>query len=303
MGEEKKGNTIITVVALILLLVTIGAWGYWWYYIHNISSDCWAQRGQFGDSFGVITSLFAGLAFWGVILTLMLQKRELDLTKQELKGTKEVLTKQNFENTFFQLLSLQNEIVKTLSYKLNERTIEGRACFHHYYENIKQKYSGKTNLLFDEFFDEIWNSFSSENINNIDHYFRNLHKLLDIIDKSNNIVKTTYTEIIRAQLSGYELIMIFYYGIRPLGGRGFKKLLEKYIIFEDMNFDLIIHNVHFTLYSYDAFGEQSNNVRLEAEMQRDMEATLNEAIDKFLKKRKKPENPQSNGDKDISDAP
>ena len=52
---------------------------------------CWlfpniGIRGQFGDSFGAINALFAGLAFAGVIFAIILQKKELELQRQELAG-------------------------------------------------------------------------------------------------------------------------------------------------------------------------------------------------------------------------
>lgn len=47
--------------------------------------------GQFGDTFGVANSLFSGLAFAGVIATLLLQRSELQLQRQELGMTRQEL--------------------------------------------------------------------------------------------------------------------------------------------------------------------------------------------------------------------
>jgi hypothetical protein len=44
----------------------------------------WLTRGQFGDMFGGINSLFSGLAFAGLIYTIMLQRNELALQRKEL---------------------------------------------------------------------------------------------------------------------------------------------------------------------------------------------------------------------------
>ncbi len=41
------------------------------------------KAGQFGDSFGVITGLFSGLAFSGVLVTLYLQREEMKRSVQE----------------------------------------------------------------------------------------------------------------------------------------------------------------------------------------------------------------------------
>jgi hypothetical protein len=47
--------------------------------------------GTFGDMFGAVNSLFTGLAFAGLIITILLQKQELALQRQELRETKEEL--------------------------------------------------------------------------------------------------------------------------------------------------------------------------------------------------------------------
>jgi hypothetical protein len=51
----------------------------------------WEVRGQVGDMFGAVNSLFSGLAFAGVILAIFLQREELALQREELKMTREEL--------------------------------------------------------------------------------------------------------------------------------------------------------------------------------------------------------------------
>ena len=81
-----------------------------------------AERGQAGDLFGAVNSLFSGLAFAGIIWSLRLQQTQLEMQKEELKlqrdeqiasrselkGQKEQLQEQSeifelqrFENSFF----------------------------------------------------------------------------------------------------------------------------------------------------------------------------------------------------------
>jgi len=43
-----------------------------------------AEKGAFGDMFGGLNSLFSGLAIAGVIITILIQKQELNLTRDEL---------------------------------------------------------------------------------------------------------------------------------------------------------------------------------------------------------------------------
>ena len=70
------------------------------------------------------STLFSALAFCGVVIAIALQKKELELQREELKATNEqlkaqkeefhtqneTLKRQRFENTFFQMMSLQQGI-------------------------------------------------------------------------------------------------------------------------------------------------------------------------------------------------
>jgi len=64
----------------------------WWWYGHNPWRTMDAnQASQFGDSFGSVNALFAGLAFAGVIIAIFLQSRELQLQREELECNREEL--------------------------------------------------------------------------------------------------------------------------------------------------------------------------------------------------------------------
>lgn len=67
------------------------------------------KAASFGDSFGVITSLFAGLGFAGVLATIFLQREELKLTRRELQETKITLARQRFEDTFYRMINLYRQ--------------------------------------------------------------------------------------------------------------------------------------------------------------------------------------------------
>lgn len=55
------------------------------------SATSFNAAGTFGDSFGVVNSLFSALAFAGVIVTMILQTEELKLQRRELDETQEEL--------------------------------------------------------------------------------------------------------------------------------------------------------------------------------------------------------------------
>lgn len=94
------------------------------------------ERGTFGDQFGAVNALFSGLAFAGLIYTIILQRHDLKLQRRDLRLQREELAltrkemeeqtaefeKQNetlkiqrFENTFFNMLSQFQEVVNSLS--------------------------------------------------------------------------------------------------------------------------------------------------------------------------------------------
>ena len=57
----------------------------------------WQVRGQFGDLYGSTNALFSGLAFAGLLCTLWLQQRQLELQRSELKLQREELALQREE--------------------------------------------------------------------------------------------------------------------------------------------------------------------------------------------------------------
>ncbi|MCG3665457.1 putative phage abortive infection protein [Aliarcobacter butzleri] len=90
------------------------------------------KLGAFGDFFGgMINPLLTFCTFMALLMTIILQQKELSLTREELSETKQAtkdsaqalreqsnsIKVQNFENTFFNMITLHNEIVKNLKIK------------------------------------------------------------------------------------------------------------------------------------------------------------------------------------------
>lgn len=53
------------------------------HYIY-VSFDNWSDRASFGDMFGAVNVVFSGFAFFGVIYAILIQKKELQLQREEL---------------------------------------------------------------------------------------------------------------------------------------------------------------------------------------------------------------------------
>jgi len=74
------------------------------------------SMGAFGDQFGATNALFSGLAFAAVVLTLWMQRRELELQREEMNETQDlmshtidIMTSEQHVNTYFAMLAHFND--------------------------------------------------------------------------------------------------------------------------------------------------------------------------------------------------
>ena len=231
--------------------------------------DILTKTGQFGDSAGAINALFSALAFFGVLWALITQKE--DSKKQE-----ENIRIERFENTFFQMLSLQQEMVKDLYFPIKKEienntltgdnpnstiTIEpssivGRELFRYIYEENTYSYSG----ISYKGMKDVLNKFGQEYYEPMyttpyfDHYFRHLYRIIKLIDETDLLpndfeTKYKYTSIVRGQLSRYELIWIFYNCLSDNGNKKFKPLLETYSLLKNIRIELLAKQSDKDLYN------------------------------------------------------
>lgn len=110
-------NVVLWIITICAIILVATAW--LWNYFTSFSTG-------FGDKFGVVNALFSGLAFAGIIITIYMQKKELELQRKELRKTKKVFKKQSrimseqqADNTFFNLLENHKRFVESLSDQKN----------------------------------------------------------------------------------------------------------------------------------------------------------------------------------------
>lgn len=140
MKFPKKHFSLVFDLALlaILLLIVFFVWKNTSEWIDlNIksaeSSETDAQaRGLFGDKFGSINALFSGLAFAAISFTIYLQRRDMAHTVRAFEEQTRSDQKQRFDSTFFQLITLHNDITS----KLINTTDEGRKAFSSFNKNL-----------------------------------------------------------------------------------------------------------------------------------------------------------------------
>jgi uncharacterized membrane protein len=228
-------------VALLLLVATFAI--YFWVFSGPLtqSNEKW---GQFGDYVGgVLNPIFAFFGFIALLITLILQSRELqhstrELAKsaQALKLQNDALVLQNFESTFFQMLRRFGDLVT----QTHCHSHQGREAFHALY--VQQLKNGLYSRLVDPPDQAArvviaYENFYSEWQRELGHYFRTLYHIFTFVDRSHlsDGDKTIYANIIRAQLSTYELCLLFYNGVWGEGKAGFKPLIERYGILKHVN--------------------------------------------------------------------
>lgn len=284
MPNNSDKNESTNYWLLILLSAgVVGIFAFSWWWIATSFHDP-EKQGQFGDQFGAVNALFSGLAFAGLIFTIILQKKELALqreeltqTREELKGQKKQLEKQNetlkiqrFENTFFQMLTQFQEIVNNLSFTYLNRDKErrlsanGRECFSIAFESAPHKseiqdmstmntsgwYIGMRNIIKTFGKEGYMESFSPPYF---DHYFRFIYRILKFVQTSPLVNdfdhEYEYTCMLRAMLSRYELVWLYYNGLSDYGSEKLKPLIERYAMLKNLRKELLA-NQHDDFGSY-----------------------------------------------------
>lgn len=265
---KKKQKKWVALVALVI----VGMWFFYPYYVNEqlglIEPKPVVDANSFGDLYGALNTLFSGFAFLGVIVSILIQSEELNDTRREIaKQTEQfssqtdAMYKQSFENTFFQLLVLNNEIVKSAIINTTTKDKfgnlialkgEGRDVFKKYSEY----FSHHRGIHYYMQIGDAYELFHNEIDDVLGHYFRSVYQALKLIDSAllDNVQKKEYANMLRAQLSKHELEMLFYNCLSKLGNVKFKPLLEKYEFFEHLSPLVNIEGKYLTQYDISVFG-------------------------------------------------
>ena len=77
-----------------------------------------SEPGGFGDIFGAINALFAGMAFFGIIITILLQRKELHQNTAELRNSAQALSEQVMLMRLSAKLSALPELIRQEKLKI-----------------------------------------------------------------------------------------------------------------------------------------------------------------------------------------
>lgn len=240
--------------------------------------------GTFGDSAGFMNAFFSLLAFTAVVFTFLYQYYKdgkadrhthrsqfenvffnMTSTFEEIVSHLEYFDGEEQDNLYAtdgsngdgQYDAKGNPIV-TLSFggsssSFTSRHKKGREIFRYLYcvklftpetgntaSGIKELIELNPDMQLTEIKDYVFDG-------TLDHYFRYAYRILKYIDGCKLITeneKMEYASVFRAQLSCYELLIMFINGI-DMDNNKFKKLIERYCLFNNLRAEMLPHAENF----------------------------------------------------------
>lgn len=211
------------------------------------------RSGTFGDAFGALNALFSGLAFSGVLITLLLQRK--DLADGQLQNAK-----QQTESQFYNMLSLQQQVVQGFDLHVNRKdaqyTLEGRDCFRDWHRKLERAYN---HSFEEEPKTEIRAGFSYQLIlqshqGDLGLYFRSLYSVFRFIELAEYADKKHLGRVVRSLLSDYELVFL-YYNCLSHKGEKFQKYADDHELFDNLDVTLLLEIDHVLFMDIKAFGK------------------------------------------------
>lgn len=209
---------------------------------------------EMGDTFA---GIFSALAFIWIIITVFMQSQELREQRTVLREQKDEFIEQNknlksqiFENTFSNMLSTLGEIIEAIDLNnIKHGRTTGRDCFRIYYYRLEAHMDGGSPVDFDMSNDEFFKEYGHE----FGHYFRFLYNFFRFIDQSEH-TKKHHMRVLRAFLSDYELLLIYYNCLTPTG-QNFRNYIVDYAVFDNLQAGKLLDIEHLSHYPQAAFGK------------------------------------------------
>lgn len=216
------------------------------------------REGVFGDSLGTLNALFSGLAFSGVLLTMLFQRKDLSETRSQIAS-------QQAESQFYNLLSHQQEVVRNFDLQnkiTNEVVSRGRDCFRSWSESLHQihkKFSvsfgnADAHITPYEFVYEMGRA-------DLSLYFRSLYSVFRFVEKTEYKGDAQFGVVLRSLLSDYELVILFYNSLSSRGVK-FKRFIYDHALFDNLDPDLLLEPSHALHLEIKAYGQNEAILRL-----------------------------------------
>ena len=171
--------------------------------------------------FGAVNALFAALALAFLIITLHLQVNSI-------REARENSEEEHFQGIFFRLVKLEQNVLNGIEGYSFRQKFSGRRLFSDFYDKLRNQfeslykaYPNEDQLLL---INKAYSAFYEDEQSNVGHYFRTLYNIVKFVDTSKARDKHTYINLLRAQLSSNELLLLFYNCLSDKGNKRFKPL-------------------------------------------------------------------------------
>ncbi len=188
-----------------------------------------ANSGQFGDSFGPLSSLFACVAAVSAFLAYSEQRAELQRVKTAYDDEKTRADKRDFENGFFHLLEMKRSSLNAITVGSPDSGASGAAAVDAIMHDVRASDDDPDMLL------QSYLATYYVYRNMLSTYLRTCYHIVKFIDGADVNGKMTYARIFRASLSNAEIVLI---GVNAAVGGGrvkFKPLVEKYALLHNIS--------------------------------------------------------------------
>ena len=206
-----------------------------------------SDTGEIGDTIGGIMGPFIAIAAAGLTFIAFWVQYKANIQQRH------DIAIERFESNLFEMIHIQQEIInglkiETVEAPMNRVITTGRDAFQCLYEILAVRMdlecvnSPLTLKRLLEISDDAKTKMGSLNeLWCLDHYYRHLHRIFKYIDDvDSNLIsevkKYEYAAIVRATLSPYELIMLYY---NCFSHPSFKELIEKYALLNNIRCDLL----------------------------------------------------------------
>ncbi len=218
-----------------------------------------------------------------------LQREEIELTRTVFEEQSRTLKIQQFESTFFNSLNLLNNIIENIVYTDNPKVEKknfnspafpqpdraksyyGRDSFEFFFEEFRSKYFRRINKeiknfigyeenernipkeIIEECTQIAYVNFFTEHQSHLGHYFRTLYNIIKLVKEKSPTNAKYYTNLVRAQLSSYEHLLLFYNCWSEFGSDKFKPLIIEFSLLDNMPKSLLLEKSHESFYPQEAY--------------------------------------------------
>lgn len=256
------GGGIFAAIALIMFLYHQRLFDF----KSDIDNQQFSNFGGFlSGSVGIMWSLASVLLFY---VTLNIQKSQIDANQkeaeikiQQINDQNKIFLQDRVEATFFNLLNYHHHLISDLEVRdpLDvSLTIRGRETFKKYYDIYKGSYILRSDMKDKKEVIKTFQVFLAKYNESIGRYFRNLYNIVKFIDMSNIVNKQDYINILRAQLTSNELVLLFYNCITEYGKKFYTYAIQ-YELFDNLDLSKLMDNSNIEFYPQNTFRHNFEN--------------------------------------------